>query len=72
MVGVSSVHSTDKSREKQGVTSDSKILLSVTDIHTGAWFATYKQVSNPGVEDEPIKCNKHFNRAISKCKILLS
>jgi len=45
LAGVISILSTEKSREKEGVASNSKILLSVPDIHTGAWFTTDKSVT---------------------------
>lgn len=55
------------------MTSYSKILLSVTDIYTGAWFAMDKDkpISNTGVKIT-VKMQQTFYRAVSKCKILLS
>lgn len=62
LAGAGSVLGTGTSREKHGVTSDRKILLTITDFPSGAWFATGKPVSSAGMEDEPVKCNKHFTQ----------
>lgn len=63
LAGAGSVLGTGKSREKHGVTSDRKILLTITDFPSGTWFATGKPVSTcAGMEDEPVKCNKHFTQ----------